>query len=366
MDRARADKLLANTERRRAEQSLRESEEKFRSLFETALDAILVADENGRYLDANPQALELTGYSREELLTMSVSDLTPPEDRGTGEDRYRQFAESGRMHGEYRLLHKDGRVIDVEYSAARMGPGRHQSTLRDITERKRVERFREEYISLISHDLRNPLTPITGHASWLVRRLTDIGLSPEAGSAESILQNARRMNVMIQDLVQSIKLESGSLKMDKEPTDLCQLVAALVERIGSAEDRARLHLECFTWIPPVLLGPSYMERAVTNLLTNALKYSPPEQPVVLNLVETDGEVVLTVSDRGVGIPADEIPHLFQRFYRARTSRGLDGLGLGLYITRLIVEAHGGRIKVESEVGRGSCFTLVLPAIRGED
>ncbi|MBI4318376.1 MAG: response regulator [Chloroflexi bacterium] len=230
----------------------------------------------------------------------------------------------------------------------------------DITERKQAERLREEYLHLISHDLRNPLTGLMGHAQLLARSLAQQGLEPEAGRAEHVLYNARRMNEMIQDLVESSRLESGQLELHKDTADLLDLMSSLSQRIGTQEDQQRINVVSSEWVPPVAVDLSRIERAFTNVISNALKYSSAQAPVLVEVAREDGDAVVCVRDRGVGIAADDLPHLFQRFYRAKTGYRQEGIGLGLYIARLIIEAHGGRIWVDSEVGKGSAFYVALP------
>lgn len=235
---------------------------------------------------------------------------------------------------------------------------------KEIAERKRAEQFREEYVSLISHDLRNPLTVLKGHGDLLYRLLSRQGLDREASSAEAIGKSARRMQAMIQDLVESVRLESGRLELRREPVELRYLLADIAEGVGSTEDRARLRVECPEGIPAVPMDSERMERAIVNLVTNALKYSPPDSPVLVRVERREDEVAISVTDQGVGIPPEELPHLFERFYRAKTAGTAEGLGLGLYIARLIVEAHGGRVGAQSEVGKGSSFSLTLPLVDG--
>jgi signal transduction histidine kinase len=151
--------------------------------------------------------------------------------------------------------------------------------------------------------------------------------------------------------------------MEKTSTDIAELVKDIAKRAASIEELLRVRVECPNELPMVDVDQERITRAITNLITNALKYSPTEMPVYVRLHERDGEAIISVIDEGVGIDAEEIPNLFQRFFRAKTGKKIEGLGLGLYITRLIIEAHGGRIWVESQVGKGSTFNIALPLSR---
>jgi signal transduction histidine kinase len=230
----------------------------------------------------------------------------------------------------------------------------------DITRLHDLQERREDDVRMISHDLRTPLTPITGQASLLQRLLAERGMEREAASAEAIVKSAERMNSMIQELVESARLETGTLELHEEPTEPCPFIRDLSGRMGTAEEGARLRVECGGELPAVPIDRERIERVIGNLVTNAFKYSPPTAPVVVRVERREGTVVFSVSDRGVGIPPDELPHVFERLYRARTGKAAEGLGLGLYISRLIVEAHGGHIWAESRPGEGSTFSFSLP------
>jgi PAS domain S-box-containing protein len=320
-----------------------------------------VIDEAGRLVQANVQAGALTGYAREELLGLSFLDLTPPEDRAAAKEMLERFARKRQAQGEYRLRRKNGTVLDVEYSASQAGPGRYQAEIRDVTERKRAERFRQEYVSLISHDLRSPLAVIHGHAQLLQRDGRDGDSVGKSG--EAILTSARRMSAMLQDLVESIRLEAGQVSLEVVPVDLPSLVLDLKERLSALHNGSRIELVLpEDAAPPAVADPNRLERILTNLLGNALKYSG--ETVRLTVEPKDGEIVVAVADHGPGIAPEKLPHIFGRFYRANDGqRKAEGLGLGLYITKMLVEAHGGRIWVESELGRGSTFFFTIPASR---
>jgi signal transduction histidine kinase len=235
---------------------------------------------------------------------------------------------------------------------------------RDVTALRLLEQTKEDYLALISHDLRAPLTAVQAEAQLLERQLARDGNVDSAyvNRTTSIVANSRRMNAMIQELLESSLLESGTMAVQPRPLELIQLLGSIVDRIGF--ERVSMQASAVTSNGPVLVSadPERIDRVLTNLITNALKYSPELRPVIVGVEQGDGEAIVSVADQGAGIPPEELPRLFQRFTRGRAGPKGDasGLGLGLYIARLMVEAHGGRIRVESEVGKGSTFFFTLP------
>ena len=235
------------------------------------------------------------------------------------------------------------------------------STYTDITPLHQLQEQREIYVHTISHDLRAPLAVVQGHAQVLqeeleIRHLDGLLLD----STSAILRGAQRMNVMIQDLVDAARFEGGQLTLERRPVDLRNYLDNLLQRSALSMEVERVTLDLPADLPPVAADYNRIERVFTNLLSNAMKYSDPGTPVRVCARQLDGDVEVRVSDRGRGIPAENLPHLFERFYRVTGGRNIEGLGLGLYITRLLVEAHGGHIRVESELGQGSTFIFTLP------
>ncbi len=168
------------------------------------------------------------------------------------------------------------------------------------------------------------------------------------------------MNVMIQDLVDMARLEAGHLTLNRVSINLSSYLADLKVRLADDLDMKRINIQVSANLPSVSADHNRLERIFTNLLSNALKYSPPDSEVTVTARQLDGQMEISVIDRGVGIDPEDIHHMFQRYYRAKGARKTEGLGLGLYITRMLVEAHGGRIWVESELGVGSTFSFTLP------
>ena len=169
---------------------------------------------------------------------------------------------------------------------------------------------------------------------------------------------------MIQELVDSVRLEAGVFELHREPTDLCYLITDLAGRVATAEDEEWLRVECPEPLPPVPVDWERIERAISNLIANAFKYSPSRTPVIVRIVRSGGDAVISVIDQGAGIALEEQKQLFQRLYRTESGKQAGGLGLGLSITRQIVEAHGGRIWLESKPGKGSSFSISLPIGEG--
>ena len=359
------------TERKRAEEALRAANETLR-IYERVVadspDLISVVDRAYRYRMVNPAYTRMHGRPANLIEGHSVAEIH-------GNDTFQQLirpnldrcfaGEPVRYEAWFTYAAAGRRYMEVRYYPL-TAAGRADYAVvvvRDVTERKQAEEEREELVRAISHDLRQPLTAVVGMVDWLHHSLLAKGLQREATAAERILRSAKRMAVMISDLVESARLETGRLAMNRAPADLYTLLVDIAQRVGSAEDAARLRVQQVGTLPPVLVDADRIERAVVNLVSNALKYSPPGSPVTVRAERSDGEAVVSISDQGIGIPPEDLPHIFERYYRVRACKKTEGLGLGLYISRLIVEAHGGRIWVESEVGKGStfCFTLPLAA-----
>lgn len=219
----------------------------------------------------------------------------------------------------------------------------------------------KDLLRAVSHDLRSPLTGIQGHAQLLQRGLSRAEVDPRMlQSADLIVSGAKRINTMLGDLVDSARFESGQLRLNRQPIELGGFIAELVERNFSVGQPNRLRVELEMEEHTVKADQDALERVLTNLLVNALKFSGSDTEVVVRARREHRESVISVSDHGTGIPADELSRVFERFYRAKGSGRLDGLGLGLHICRMLVEAHGGRIWAESELGVGSTFSFTLP------
>jgi len=217
----------------------------------------------------------------------------------------------------------------------------------------------EDLLRVVSHDLRAPLAALQGQAQLLRRHAKD---DFAAGRADAILRAAQGMDAMIGDLVDGVRARARRLRLEQQPVALHPWLADLMARMAGALEVERVRLpEPHT--PPLVVqaDPLRLERIVVNLVSNALKYSPAGTPVRLEVRRAGARVAVSVHDEGPGIPDDEVAHLFERFHRGRAAEARAGVGLGLFSTRLLVEAHGGRLVLERPASGGSVFRFDLPA-----
>ncbi|GIW04127.1 MAG: hypothetical protein KatS3mg059_0747 [Thermomicrobiales bacterium] len=345
------------------------AEARYRALFEQAPDAVLVSRADGRYVEANPAAAALLGYSREEILRMRIGDFSPhPDETHEG---FVRMQETGSWRGEVQIRRKDGTLVPVEAWTTRVelptGPV-FLTALRDISQRKEHERFEQELLTDIAHDLKNPLAAMRVHIQLMRRRLRGDRLPPAAlEEALTVIEaNTGRMARRIDELSDVARLRAGqSLELHRERVDLGALVRQLIAAHQQTTERHRLIVIAS---PEPIIGmwdSARLERVLDNLIGNAIKYSPHGGAVEVVLQQEkhgmQGWAIILVKDRGIGIPVADLPAIFDRYYRGRnvTFRS-SGAGIGLAGARQIVEQHGGTITVESVEGQGSTFTVRLP------
>jgi PAS domain S-box-containing protein len=337
-------------------------------------DGLVIYGAGGEIVRMNPAADRMLGFTNKERHATiperwaSRFAFTPDGQPLSLEAIPATIAQQGNeVHGQiiYFSL-PDGRQLWVSVSAGpvRLPNGRQIGevvTYTDITQLHALQEQQKALLQMVSHDLRAPLTMIKGHAQLVVSLIEEKGFDGMLlESSAAIDRGVDRMDAMIQDLVDVTRWEGGQLELKREAVDFPRYLADLIQRMSTAIEASRIQVEMPADLPPVSADDARLERILTNLLSNALKYSDPGTPVHLRAWQEDGKVVVTVSDQGAGIPPEDLPHLFERFYRVKGARKAEGIGLGLYITRVLVEAQGGRVWVESEVGKGSTFTFTLP------
>jgi len=367
------------TERKRAEQALREAEEQFRSLFvSTPLPTFLWDLETLQYLEVNDAAVCHSGYSRDELLRMRVTDLLPPEAAPSVLSQMQVLRTQSRDRGQGRHRLKDGRVVDVEVDAHALhfrGRRAVLGIIQDITERKRAEaeilaakeaaeaanRAKSNFLATMSHEIRTPMNAIVG--------MTDLVLDTDLSRQQRDDLNTVKASVdfllnIINDILDFSKIEARKLDLECIEFSLKDSVDAAVKSLGIRAAEKNLELVCRYEhdVPAAVRGdPGRLRQVLVNLIGNAVKFTEHGEVMVqvAKLSETPEDVQLhfSVSDTGMGIPHEKQKAIFEAFTQADPSstRRFGGTGLGLTISSQLVEMMGGRIWVESELGKGSTF-----------
>ena len=356
--------LLALQQQAQQEVAARtESEERFRAVWEATSEALVLSDPEGTVLDVNPAYCELYGRDAGEFVGKSFAIIFGHEDQAEATAQYRSvFSEPlTEQSFEARVRRPDGSERVVESRADFLVRDGERvamvSAIRDITERKRLDQAQLDFGAMASHDLASPLTVLRARAQLLQRRQR---YDDEAINA--ILDQTSRMARLIGDLRELVQVEGGGLSLQFEEINLASLVRAAIERARALTSTHSVTLVTREEQLSVRGDRDRLGQVLDNLVSNAVKYSIPASDIVISLECKDGEAQLGVTDQGPGVPPEVLPLLFDRFYRAGNSSGETGLGLGLYITRMLVEAHGGRIWATSVEGVGSTFSVTLPSL----
>ena len=262
-----------------------------------------------------------------------------------------------------RRIHALDRLRDTE-RLARAEAETAQRLLTEQNERLReADRLKDEFVALISHDLRTPLTSITGYVELALEEDLNDELR---GFLQVVARNAERLLGLVNDLLFVARLQAGDMSMEPDDVELADVVREAVTAIEPRAAAKAITLTCvLDAVPSVHADRGRLQQVLDNLVSNALKFTPEGGAVHVSLTQQNGSVRLEVADSGIGIGADDQRRLFQRFFRAENAveRQVPGTGLGLYISRAIAEAHEGSLSVQSELGRGSTFRLELPAAR---
>ncbi|HVJ93900.1 MAG TPA: PAS domain S-box protein, partial [Labilithrix sp.] len=356
------------TDRKRVEQVREESLQKLRAVLDLAPVGIMLRSENGNW-EGNKRANELHGRSIEGTIALDTySDaLLDPEAKPfairdlPGE---RAFQGERIERVEMRLRRPDGRLVPVLVNAAPLpaigGAPSAVVTLEDISPFKELEQLRIEWSSLIAHDLRQPLSSISLCAQLVAEHATTAPAVKRR--MQQIRDLSRRLSRMVQDLLDFSRLEAHKLTLDRQPIDLLETVRDAIE-INKLEACGRpIELQVHGERARVSGDADRLAQVLDNLLSNAIKYGAPGTPIIVDMMTESNVVTVSVTNHGPGILPEQVPQLFARFQRARESKGegVKGIGLGLYITKELVSAHGGRIWVESVPGDTTMFRFTLP------
>ena len=333
-------------------------------------DAVLHVDAERRLHAVNGAAEALTGYAREEMVGRTIDELLDPR-RVDGQRLWANgWHPSTRLRSVVRIPEQRVRLRTAggrEVTA--MVTGRYERdhegrlrgavlVLRDGT-RRRAPAEGIEVISTVSHELRSPLTSVKGYTSLLLNRWERLADEQKRMMLEQVHHDADRVTRLVTELLDISRLESGRLVLRRQMVDIPSLVSVVTDKVRMTEPQLEVSVDFPPGFPHVYADPDKLEQVLTNLVENAAKYASPTGMRIAGEAG-DAEVAVSVSDRGEGIPPSDLPRVFTKFFRRAETRPT-GSGLGLWISRGLVEAHGGRLVAESVVGRGSTFRFTLPA-----
>jgi PAS domain S-box-containing protein len=364
-------------ERKHAEAVLRTSESRYRTLVETSPSGITLTDLDGKLVLCNQQTAHMHGYERPEaMLGINVYELIAPEDRQLAALNAQKTLEEARIINiEYTMLRKDGSRFPAELSAALLrdatgAPTGFIGITRDITERKQaieaerhLTRIREEFIASVSHELRTPLFSLLGYLDLLLNgKVNDFDIQKEFLTRAS--NDANRLLNKVNELLDFSLLESEHLRLNLEKVDLGAIILELLKSFQEQADARRISLK-FTPLDSSLVAevdPARIHRVLEHVIENACKFSEVGGDVLVTAGLNDDNISINVIDHGVGISEEEVSRIFEKYYQVSNphTENVYGLGLGLYVAKQIVEAHGGSIAVKSQLGSGSTFTITIP------
>jgi two-component system CheB/CheR fusion protein len=350
--------------RKKTEQELRESNEKMERAFSIETVGIMFFKPTGEITRANEAFLRMCGYSQDDLAAgrMRWDELTPDEFMSRSRAAMDEYAVYGRVAPyEKQYIRKDGTRMWALFSSTRISEEEGVEFVIDITHQKELQQQKEGFIGIASHELKTPLTGIKLYAEILKDAL---GKNNNDGTIELVDKlnvQIDRINNLVGDLLDTTQIVEGRLLLKKEATDMNELIATYVDELQRISPEHKIVFKPGK-IGLVMADKNRIGQVMTNLISNAMKYSPNGDDIIISSGETDNGVKVSVKDHGIGIPDGLIDHVFERFFRFSNPKvqAYPGMGLGLYISAGIIERHGGSIYVESKENNGATFNFVLP------
>jgi PAS domain S-box-containing protein len=365
----------ADVARVRAGDLLAESERRVQAILASLAEGVVVTDPAGRVVSMNRAIEQLGGWTEEEVRGRPYTEVYPMLDEHgrpiPEKERFLcQAIEQRRISTsrgfQLSLVTKDGRRVPVTVAAAPvLDQGGNLlggvAVLRDVSYERELDELKSSLISTVSHELRTPLTMIQGFSELLLGR--ELGEEQSRQALEQINTSAARLSRLINDLLTVSRLDSGRLEIRSEPVDLGDM---LQETVGPFRRSREIRVDV-DGVSEVLADRDRLIQILTNLVSNAVKYSPPDAPVSVTATRSGRAAEITVQDRGIGLTEGDLAQLFEKFYRVDRPhvREAGGTGLGLYITKNLIKLHGGEIRVKSEPDAGSTFVFTIPLAAGE-
>jgi PAS domain S-box-containing protein len=352
---------IQNEELRQSRAEAEEARDRYLDLFDFAPVSYFTVDAHGRILEANFTGCQILKVERQSLLKKSFTKFIIPEEADAFYlYRKKVMGNGARYARELTMQKSDGVTFSAQLEGIKTGEGRIRIAVIDITDLKKAAKLKDEFIGMVSHEIKTPLTVIIGALSTV----TAEGVThPEARELlEDAVANADILASIVDNLLELSRSQADRLVLQKEPTDVRDIAQTVVEKLRGKSSIHRLIVDIPTGLPIVDVDPLRAERVLYNLVDNAIKYSPNGGEVKIAARQEKDNLAVSVSDHGMGISKEDQQRLFQKFQRldVMIKRSIQGVGLGLNVCRILVEAHGGQIWVESSKGKGSTFYFTIP------
>ncbi|MHA2304263.1 MAG: PAS domain S-box protein [Candidatus Hodarchaeales archaeon] len=363
------------SDKKEAEEELRQSEKRFRELVDTSPDAIALVNLEGKIMVVNNRSIQQLGYTEQELVGMNALELFTPESKKGAMEKMAETIELGRLRNiELNLSQKDGSSVPVEMNTALIyndkgNPDGFMATIRDITERKNAEKIRKElaekrdnFVWMTSHELRTPITVLAGYTEILKRQYETLDQDQIVKILTMLAKNIERLERLAMNVTTISRIALGGLEINKQETNLLEFLEEVVEPYQHLLGKQ------FEYIipdgPPITieLDKDRIQQVVDNILNNAIKNTHPEQRrIEINVKNLLSNIELIVSDNGAGIDSSNLTKIFEQFVSIKTEYSITGTGIGLFLSLEIVNAHGGNITAQSDgLGQGAQFIISLP------
>ncbi|MFC1999202.1 MEDS domain-containing protein [Chloroflexota bacterium] len=358
---------VESSERKLSEAALTQSEADYRTLVESSPDGVISVNAQGYVEACNESIYRLLGYAKEEIVGKRFRHLLANPRKEDLEFYYSQVTENVQLEDEFELRHKDGQAIPVWAKMAWLYDTEGNFTrsvvyLRDVVERKKVDQLKDEFIGLVSHELRSPLTVIMGAIHTALSERDRLSREETHQLLQDASLESESLSHLLGNLLELSRAQANRLLLHPEPISIEKVVDNAIEKIRQQFPSHRFVTDVPDRLPPVYADELRVERTLYNLLENAAKYSTQTGVIKVFARQENEYLVLSVSDQGIGLSPTDKARIFAAFQRLEEHKPdkARGAGLGLLVCQRLVEAHGGRIWVESEPGKGSTFFFTLP------
>ena len=335
----------------------------YQQIFDFSPDPILITDQNADIIYVNTAWEALSGYSFAEVCGKNPKLLQSGKTPSPVYKKMWQALKQGKSFITEELIDKsksgkEYQLHSTVFPIIKNGEIRYYVQMQhDITSRKFTETIKSEFLSIAAHELKTPLTTLSLSAELLLR--TQMKKGENSSHFAMLDKQIKRFTKLINELLDISRIDTGKLFLHKQDTDIVSLTQESVRRIAALADSYNITIT-IPDIPMIIYAdPNRIEEVLTNLLTNAIKYSPSQTTIEVNVKQKKNRVLITVTDQGIGIPKNKLSHIFERFYQIRTGK-TEGFGLGLYIAKGIITKHHGRLWAISKIGKGSTFVISLP------